>query len=55
MAGSESYIYLNINNNQIIVKTYSVEDFKIDDKVYISFDNSRVHIFDRDTEKNIMI
>ena len=55
MAGSESYIYLNINNIQIIVKTYSVEDFKIDDKVYISFDNSRVHIFDRDTEKNIMI
>ncbi|WP_300370737.1 ABC transporter ATP-binding protein [Brachyspira sp.] len=52
--GSESYLYMNLNDFQITIKINTSNDYKIDDKVFIDFDLNSIHIFDKDTEKNIL-
>ena len=55
MIGSESYLHLNFGDFQITIRINSSNDYKIDDKVFIGFDLNNIHIFDKNTEKNIII
>ena len=54
MVGSESYLYSNIGETQITIRINSNDDFKRDEKVYMELDMNKMHIFDKETEENIL-
>lgn len=54
MVGSESYLYSNIGEAQITIRISSNDDFKRDEKVYMEFDMNKTHIFDKETEENLL-
>ena len=54
MVGSESYLYSNIGETQITIRINSNYDFKRDEKVYMELDMNKMHIFDKETEENIL-
>ena len=55
MIGSESYLYMKFGNSQIIIRTNSSDDYQREQHVFIEFDLNKIHIFDKDTEENILI
>jgi ABC-type sugar transport system ATPase subunit len=52
--GSEVIIDLKVGEEIIKVKTINELDLKIGDFVWIKFDESKMHIFDKKTEKAIL-
>lgn len=54
MVGSESYLYSNIGEVQITIRINSNDDFKRDEKAYMEFDMDKMHIFDKETEENLL-
>ena len=54
MVGSESYLYSNIGEVQITIRISSNDDFKRDEKGYMEFDMDKMHIFDKETEENLL-
>ena len=52
--GRELYIHLTLNEKTIIVITKSVEDLELGKEVNLVFDDKRVHVFDKNIEKNLI-
>lgn len=55
MIGSESYLYMNFGDLQITIRINTNDEYEIDQNVFIEFDLNKLHIFDKNTEKNILI
>lgn len=54
MLGAESYLYLNIEDNNIIVRVDRKESYNMNTIVKLSFDENRIHLFDKNTETAII-
>lgn len=50
MIGSDIYLYLTVNNNNIISKVDISCDFKSGDKIDVFVDTSKIHLFDKDSD-----
>ena len=53
LMGAEIYLYVNINGTPITARVEPTSTAKPGDEIEISFDLSKIHIFDKDTEKTI--
>jgi len=53
--GSVNYVYLTTGAQRIVVSTESAIHVQAGDAVYVSFDNNRVHLFDHETTKNVLL
>ncbi len=54
MMGSETYLYLDIEGNQVIARVDSRSNAKRGDIVDLAFDKNRIHLFDIETEESIL-
>ncbi|BEP27871.1 ABC transporter ATP-binding protein [Helicovermis profundi] len=54
LLGSEIYIYYSINGEQFIAKETHNMNFKIGDKITVSFDESKIHLFDKESGNKII-
>lgn len=54
MLGSEKYLYLNIDNNSIIIRVNSNNNAKRGDKIKIYLDINKIHLFDKQSELAIL-
>ena len=54
LMGAEIYLYLNIGETNLIARVSARSTSRGGDKIKVAFDMSRVHIFDKDTEKCVM-
>lgn len=54
MLGAETYLYLNIEGNSIIVRVDRKENYIRNDIVKLRFNEERIHLFDKDTEMSLM-
>ena len=52
--GSETYLYLYINDNSIIAKVDPSSKAKSGDKIKVYVDLSKIHLFDKENELNIL-
>lgn len=50
MMGAEIYLYLNIEDNNVIVRVDRKESYNSNDMIKLSFDENRMHLFDKETE-----
>ena len=53
LMGAEIYLYVNINGTPITARVEPTSTAKPGDDIEIAFDLSKLHIFDKDTEKTI--
>ena len=53
LMGAEIYLYVNINGASITARVDPASKAKPGDTIKIAFDLSRIHIFDKETEKTI--
>lgn len=53
LMGAEIYLYVNINGTPITARVEPASTAKPGDDIEIAFDLSKIHIFDKDTEKTI--
>ena len=51
---TEVFLQLLLEENEILVLTNLQTDVKEDESIHITFDTSRIHIFDKDTEQAIV-
>ncbi|KKL16045.1 hypothetical protein LCGC14_2499500, partial [marine sediment metagenome] len=51
--GRENIFHLMVNNKPLIAVSSTNRDLNAGEKVWISFDTSRIHIFDKITQKKI--
>ena len=51
--GSETYLYLVWEGNQVTARVSSRSTVRTGDVVKIAIDSKRIHLFDKDTEKTI--
>ena len=54
LMGAEIYLYLNIGETNLIARVSARSTSRGGDKIKVAFDMSRVHIFDKDTERCVM-
>ena len=54
MMGAETYLYLNINDQQYTARVNARSQAKMGDKIKVAFDTNRIHIFDKETENTII-
>jgi multiple sugar transport system ATP-binding protein len=52
--GSEAYLYLNTGKNQLIAKVGGHDKPAINSDMDLVFDMSKVHFFDKETDKTIV-
>ena len=53
MMGAETYLYVNVESNSFIARVKSDSTAKVGSTVRLALDSSKVHIFDKETEKTI--
>lgn len=53
LMGNEIFLYLSSGQNQIVARVDPRTNFRIDDKVQVSFNMDKCHLFDPETEKAI--
>jgi multiple sugar transport system ATP-binding protein len=53
LMGNEIFLYLASGQNQIVARVDPRTNFRIDDKVQVSFNMDKCHLFDPETEKAI--
>ncbi len=53
LMGNEIFLYLATGQNQIVARVDPRTDFRIDEKVQVSFNMDKCHLFDPETEKAI--
>jgi len=53
LMGSETYLYIHCNGNNLTAKVPSTSTLKTDDIITINFDSEKLHFFDKETEKAI--
>ena len=54
LMGAEIYLYLNIGETNLTARVSARSTSRAGDKVKVAFDMTRLHIFDKDTERCIM-
>ncbi len=54
LMGAEIYLYLTVGETNMIARVSSRSQSRAGDKIKVSFDMSRLHIFDNDTERCII-
>ncbi len=54
LMGAEIYLYINIGETNLIARVSARSTSRGGDKIKVAFDMSRVHIFDKDTERCVM-
>ena len=54
MMGAETYLYMNVGKTPFIARVNPRTTIKPDDKVDVAFDNNKIHLFDKETEKTII-
>ena len=54
LMGAEIYLYLNIGETNLIARVSSRSQSRAGDNIKVAFDTSRLHIFDKDTERCIV-
>ena len=54
LMGAEIYLYLNIGETNFTARVSARSTSRAGDKIKVAFDMSRVHIFDKDTERCVM-
>lgn len=54
MVGAETFLYLTSGDIKMTVKVASGVDMKMDDKIKVEFNLSKIHAFDKETEQNLM-
>ena len=54
LMGAEIYLYLNIGETNLIARVSSRSQSRAGDTIKVAFDTSRLHIFDKDTERCII-
>ncbi|RKD32735.1 ABC transporter ATP-binding protein [Thermohalobacter berrensis] len=54
MMGSETYLYLDIEGNNVIARVDARTKVNPGDKIELAFDKNRMHLFDKDTEMAIV-
>ncbi|OPL08715.1 MAG: sugar ABC transporter ATP-binding protein [delta proteobacterium ML8_F1] len=54
LLGSEIYIYYRIDGIQYIARANSENDVAMGDEIFISYDTSKLHLFDAETENRIL-
>ncbi len=54
LMGAEIYLYLKMGETNLISRVPSPSQSRAGDKIKIAFDTSRIHIFDKDTERYIV-
>ena len=54
LMGSETYLYLSCENVPITARVNPATTAKTGDRIKVAFDLSRMHMFDKDTEKAIL-
>lgn len=55
MIGSESYLYMNFGDSHVTIRINTSDDYSRDQHAFMHFDLSKLHIFDKNTEKNILV
>jgi len=53
--GNENYIYLNADSVKLIVKSDAETTIKVGEKVYFSFDEEDIHLFDKDSKTSLKL
>ncbi|MCY6484883.1 sn-glycerol-3-phosphate ABC transporter ATP-binding protein UgpC [Clostridium aestuarii] len=53
MLGSESYLYLDMNGNNIIARVDSSTKVEIGNNIKFAFDANKIHMFNKETEKAV--
>ena len=54
LMGAEIYLYLNIGETNLTARVSARSTSRAGDKIKVAFDMTRLHIFDKDTERCIM-
>ena len=54
LMGSEIYLYLVIDDQNLIARVSARSTTRAGDVVKVAFDPSRIHLFDKDTERYII-
>lgn len=54
LMGAETYIYITKNNMNIVVRVNGTSLAKPGDEMVFALDNSKIHIFDKETEKTVL-
>lgn len=54
LMGSETYLYLNCDGNAITARVHPSTTAQTGDRIKVAFDLSKMHLFDKETEKAIL-
>jgi multiple sugar transport system ATP-binding protein len=54
LVGKESNVHLEAGGNPFIAIRSSTQDLKVGDKVWVSFDDEKIHIFDQESGKAVL-
>ena len=54
LMGAEIYLYLTIGETNLIARVSSRSTTRAGDNIKVAFDMTRMHIFDKDTERCII-
>jgi multiple sugar transport system ATP-binding protein len=54
MLGSETLLYLKIEDTNFIARVNPRTNAKIGDSIKLAFDANKIHLFDKDSEKTII-
>lgn len=54
MMGAETYLYLNVEGQQITARVAPRSTARAGDRLKVAFDMNKIHIFDKETEKVIL-
>ena len=52
--GAETYLYLTIQGKQFIARVNPRTGAKPQDQIKVAFDATKIHLFDKETEKTII-
>ena len=52
--GREVEIHLNVGDHAVIALAKSIENLKIGDEIYLILDDKKIHLFDKETKKNVI-
>lgn len=55
MLGSTSNLYVNVNGQQITATVEPDTPVRVGDTIELAFDNNKIHIFDKDTQENVLV
>ncbi|MEE0059220.1 MAG: TOBE domain-containing protein, partial [Acutalibacteraceae bacterium] len=55
LMGAEIYLYLTVGSASVTARVAPTSKAKPGDTIKIAFDLSKLHIFDKETEKNISL